>query len=104
MTTYVLRNGRLVDKSTGEPTPDVSDGILTPQVLSDLPAYYSVASGQWVEGRAARRDDLARTGCREVDPSEGPKFCTTKKWADRLRMDHQPVKPKPRVTVIGPEV
>jgi hypothetical protein len=104
MTTYVMRDGKLVDKHTGEPTPDVSDGILTPQILSDLPAYYSVASGKWVDGRAARRDDLARTGCREVDPSEGPKYCHTKKWADRLRMDHQPPKVEPRPTVIGPEV
>jgi hypothetical protein len=104
MTTYVMRDGKLVDKRTGEPTPDVSDGILTPQILSDLPAYYSIASNKWVDGRAARRDDLARTGCREVDPSEGPKYCQTKKWADRLRMDHQPWKPEPRITTIGPEV
>ena len=104
MTTYVMRDGKLVDKNTGQPTPDVSDGILTPQILSDLPGYMSVASGKWIEGRAARRDDLARTGCREVDPSEGPKFAHTKKWADRLKLDWQPPKPQPRITRIGPEV
>ena len=104
MTIYVMRDGRLVDKATGLPTPDVSDGILRPYVLSDLPPYYSVVSGKWVDGRRARRDDLARTGCREVDPSEGPKFCHTEKWAKRLKMDHQAPPPPPRrVTVVGPD-
>lgn len=98
-------NGRQwLDKETGLPAPDVSDGIVTPHLQSDLPAYYSVASNKWIEGRSARRDDLARTGCREVDPSEGPKYCHTRKWAERLKMDHQPWKPEPRITRIGPEV
>lgn len=87
MTTYVLKGNRLVDKATGKPTPDVSTGIHVPQIQSDLPAYFSVASGKWVDGRRARRDDLKRTGCREVDPSEGPKYCTSKKWAERLGME-----------------
>jgi hypothetical protein len=103
MTKYRWRDGDWID-SEGNPAPKKSDGIHVPQLMSDLPAYYSVASNKWVEGRAARRDDLARTGCREVDPSEGPKYCHTKKWADRLRMDHQPQKFEPRQTVIGPEV
>jgi hypothetical protein len=97
------QNGKWLDKDGNEP-PDVSDGIHVPQLMSDLPAYFSVASGKWVEGRSARRDDLARTGCREVDPSEGPKFCNTKKWAERLKMDYQPPEIKPRITRIGPEV
>lgn len=103
MAKYTWRNGDWLDKD-GNRAPDVSDGMQLPQILSDLPGYMSVASGKWVEGRAARRDDLARTGCREVDPSEGPKYCHTKKWADRLKMDHQPPEVKPRTTRIGPEV
>jgi hypothetical protein len=101
---HVWRDGKWVDKATGLPTPDVSDGLHTPTILSDLPAYYSVASNKWIDGRAARRDDLARTGCREVDPSEKPQYCHTRKWAERLKMDHQPWKPEPRITTIGPEV
>lgn len=48
---------------------NVSD-LPMPYVRSDLPAYQSPVTGKVIEGRAARREDLARAGCREVDPSE----------------------------------
>jgi hypothetical protein len=41
-----------------------------PYVRGDLPPYRSPVTGKVIEGRAARREDLARSGCREVDPSE----------------------------------
>lgn len=41
-----------------------------PAVRGDVAAYVSPVNGKLIEGRAARREDLARTGCREVDPSE----------------------------------
>lgn len=41
---------------------------VAPQVFGDLPGYESPASGKWVEGRRARREDFKRTGCR---PYEG---------------------------------
>jgi hypothetical protein len=41
-------------------------------IRRDLPAYRSPVTGDWIEGRAARREDLARNDCREVDPSERP--------------------------------
>lgn len=41
-----------------------------PYIRSDLPAYISPVTRKPIEGRAARREDLARSGCREVDPSE----------------------------------
>lgn len=37
-------------------------------VQADLPGYVSPASGKWIEGRSARRDDFARTNTR---PWEG---------------------------------
>lgn len=37
-------------------------------VRGDISGYVSPASGKWIEGRRARRDDLARSGCR---PWEG---------------------------------
>ena len=43
---------------------------IMPYVRGDLPAYQSPITGKPIEGRAARREDLARHGCREVDPSE----------------------------------
>ena len=42
----------------------------TPMVMPDTPGYLSMASGEWVDGRTARKEDQKRTGCREVDPSE----------------------------------
>jgi hypothetical protein len=40
------------------------------QIIRDLPAYKSPLGDGWVDGRAARREHLKRTGCREVEPGE----------------------------------
>jgi hypothetical protein len=37
-------------------------------IQPDLPGYESPIDGRWIEGRRARRDDLARSNCR---PWEG---------------------------------
>ncbi len=42
----------------------------SPFIWSDLEGYQSPVGTGWVEGRAARREDLKRSGCREVAPSE----------------------------------
>lgn len=68
MTTYVVRNGIVVDKATGKPSR--GGRIAAPRVMSDLPAYKSPRGTGVVEGRAARRNDMAAGDCREVDPSE----------------------------------
>ncbi len=39
-------------------------------VMPDLPGYESPVSGKWVEGRAARREDLKQTGCRPYEEGE----------------------------------
>lgn len=41
-----------------------------PRVFSDYEGYESPASGKWVEGRAARREDFARTGTRPYEDGE----------------------------------
>ncbi len=69
MTRYVLRDGRCVNKATGEPM-EKPYRLSAPQVVSDLPAYASPLGDGVVEGRAARREHLKRNGCREVDPGE----------------------------------
>lgn len=70
MTTYVIRDGALIDKRTGQAL-DVSDSaVCAPLIISDLPEYISPVTRLPVGGRAARREDLKRSGCREVDPSE----------------------------------
>lgn len=39
-------------------------------VMTDLPAYKSPLGTGVIEGRYARREDMKRGDCREVDPSE----------------------------------
>lgn len=69
---YVFRDGQLVERSTGEPL-QVPDGpVARPQMRGDIPAYRSPITGEWITSRSQRREDLARHGCREVDPSEAP--------------------------------
>jgi len=36
--------------------------------MYDLPSYQSPITGQWVDGRVARRNDLASSNCVEYDP------------------------------------
>lgn len=52
-----------------EAAKNVSD-LPMPYVRGDLKPYKSPITGQTVEGRAARREELAKYNCREVDPSE----------------------------------
>lgn len=65
MPTYVYRDGEVVLKTA-------VNGPLKrgPNVLGDLPGYLSPVTGEFVEGRRDRREDMARNQCREVDPSE----------------------------------
>lgn len=44
--------------------------LSAPRVFGDYEGYVSPASGQWIEGRRAREEDMKRTGCRPYDPSE----------------------------------
>lgn len=53
-------------------------------VRSDTPGYDSPITGKWIDGARARRDDLARHGCR---PYEG--FEQEKKHALAVREHHE---------------
>ena len=58
---YARKFGEIRDKISNMPMP---------YVRGDLPTYISPVTGKPVNGRRERREDLARSGCREVDPSE----------------------------------
>lgn len=77
MATFVYRNGVMVDKASGEPMVNPDDWQpVAPQVQSDYDGYQSPVSGEWVEGKRARRYDLEKNNCvdaREL-PSMGGKF------------------------------
>ena len=36
--------------------------------MVELPSYQSPITGKWIDGRAARRNDLAASGCVEYEP------------------------------------
>lgn len=77
MASYVFdrQTGTLIDKAEyyarkfGEAVERMSS-LPMPYVRGDIKPYTSPVTGKLIEGRAARREDLARSGCREVDPSE----------------------------------
>jgi hypothetical protein len=62
---------RWIYPADGEPFEVTADYVHVPEghfVMGDLPAYESPVDGRVIEGRAQRREDLRRTGCR---PWEG---------------------------------
>ena len=89
---YVYRDGEWRDPETNEPM-DVPDVVAVPYIASDIAPYLSVVSGKMISGRAEQREDLKRTGCRLVDPSEHKiETARTEKWAKRFGVDHVPDK------------
>ena len=63
---YFFDKGKLTRKHT---IPDRSQQA-GPFLQSDIGGYISPVGNGWIEGRSARREDLKRSGCREIDPSE----------------------------------
>jgi hypothetical protein len=41
-----------------------------PHIQMDYPGYQCPVSGKWVEGRAAHKANLAKHGCRILEPGE----------------------------------
>lgn len=56
MTTYVLREGKLVPKDTAPPQRGVF-------VRGEIDPYQSPATGKWITNRRERREDLKRSDC-----------------------------------------
>lgn len=44
--------------------------VAAPRVLADYAGYTCPISGAWVEGRKAHRENLAKHGCRVLEPGE----------------------------------
>jgi hypothetical protein len=66
--------------------------ITMPHVISDMTPYESPLGTGMIDGRKARREDLKRGGCREVEPSEFRPTFRTEKWAKRFGQDVEPLK------------
>jgi len=53
------------------------------QIISDTKPYKSPFGGKVIDGRAARREDLKRNGCRETDPGEYQVKYTNKRFCEK---------------------
>ena len=65
----------------------------SPAIWPDIPAYRSPLGTGMIEGRRARREDLLRGNCREVDPSEKPHLepkTAKQAEAERIQLAQRP--------------
>ena len=81
MAKYVYRNGKFICKTTGEPMNGPEDKARFnrmlksgrgPLITADIQDYQSPVTGEWISGRAARREDLIKNDCFEIDPPSKP--------------------------------
>lgn len=66
-----------------------------PTIQRDLAPYKSPLGTGWVDGRRARREELKRSGCREVDPSEFKPVLWDQAKAQANGMAYEPPPPAP---------
>ena len=85
---YVFRDGQFVERKTGEPMA-APDRIATPMLMKDV-HYKSPLSGKEVTSRSQRREEMKVHNVRELDPSEYKPVYRSRKWAERMRGDHDP--------------
>jgi len=78
VTRYVWNGSKVVEKIEAAPRPEL-------YIQSDLPAYKSPLGTGLIDGRAARREDLKRSGCREVAPDEFKPTYTNERYVEKLR-------------------
>lgn len=91
MTAVVYRPDHPLANANGMVPRDVAPAVhggKSIYVMSDLPGYRSPLGTGWIEGRAARREDLKRGNCREVDPGE---------WSPRREVKRRDIEVRPIV-------
>lgn len=88
MTRYRWDGDHFVDRKTGEPM-ETPDCIALPSIMRDV-HYRSPLSRAEITSRSQRREEMKRHGVREVDPSEFTPTYNTKRWAERMKGEHDP--------------
>lgn len=53
--------------------------ISAPRIFADYPGYSCPVTGKWIEGRRAHIENLARTGCRLLEPGEKEEHVSRKR-------------------------
>lgn len=90
MATYVLKDGVLVNKRTGEPMELPSDWVpAAPSSIPDMEPFLSPVTGEVIGGRAQRRDDMKRHDCYDGRDIPRRQFVYSEKYA---RMTGLPLK------------
>lgn len=56
--------------------------VVAPRVRPDLPGYACPVTGAWIEGRRQHEENLARTGCRLLEPGESDTAMRKRREAD----------------------
>ena len=72
MTTYVMRDGALTDKRTGQPLK-APNRIAAPMVIGDIPEYRSPIDGKVIGSRSQQREDLKVNDCVLLPPRQKPR-------------------------------
>lgn len=70
--TYVYRDGKLIEKRTGETLKATGGQLHCPQIIRDISEYRSPIDGRVIGSRSERREDLKRNNCIEWEPSLSP--------------------------------
>jgi hypothetical protein len=92
MPTFVYRDGRMVDKRTGEPmnAEPVVGAFPCPQAIHDMEPYASPIDGRYIGGRRSRAEDLKRNDC--VDARDLPGMggvLKNKRFAEKKGLTHR---------------
>lgn len=82
------REGNLVERKTGE-VLQAPERIAVPMLMRDV-AYKSPLSGKEITSRSQRLEEMKVHGVREVEPSEYRPVYRSRKWAERMRGEHDP--------------
>ena len=95
MPKYVFCHDRgvMVDKETGLPMLNQEERarpLQMPRVFGDYPAYQSPVTGEWIEGKQARKEDLKKHGCvdgLEFGPAK-PRKLKNPRFAKKHGLEH----------------
>lgn len=91
MPTYVMRQGRMVDKATGAPMLSEDERkrpVPTPMTFGDMEGYESPVDGSWIEGRRARRYDLEKNNCIDANDLRTPKKLKNRRFIEKRGLQH----------------
>jgi len=94
MATYVFDRDRgiMVDKDTGLPMLNQAERaapLQLPRVFGDYDGYQSPITGEWIEGRRARKYDMEKHNCVDGnDVSSGPKGLKNERFAKKRGLEH----------------